>query len=481
LEKAYEKFRCKAASIVVMDPATGEILAMANFPTFDPNRFGAYPSVSWKNRMVNDQFEPGSTFKLVAAAAALEEGLVNEDDRFFCENGAYKTDYGRVVTDHEKHGWLTFREVFGYSSNIGMVKVGMKLGKGLLYKYCKRFGFGDPTGVDLPGEAKGEVRPPVKWSGLSMGSIPYGYEVSASPMQVLAAYAAIANGGLMMKPYLVKALENSDGKVVKEFGPHKLKRVCSAKTARRMTELMKWVVEKGTGTAVALPTYPIAGKTGTAYKFQNGHYSHYNYISSFVGFVPAEKPKFVIYCSLDDPRGLYWGGYTAGPVFKEVAKRALAYDLVPASAPEGNIALDADKRAVPSFVGLTREQCKWLANRDGLRLGFDGKGDHVVAQSQKAGEPLLAEKDTPSKIVLTLGQEAATEAKGVMPDLKGKTKRQALALLSPLGVKVNFKGQGIVKAQFPPAGRSLSPNTPCDISCDLPVTKMAAAPPGGNS
>ena len=368
LAKAFEKYKCKAASIVVMNTSTGEILAMANYPTFDPNDFKDYSSQTWKNRVVNDMFEPGSTFKLVTAVGALEEGIVNEDDKFFCENGAYKTDYGRVVTDHEKHGWLTFREVFGYSSNIGMVKLGAKLGKENLYHYCKKFGFGDLTGIDLPGETPGKLRPLDKWSGLSMTSIPYGYEISSSPLQVVQAYAAIANGGVMMKPYLVRKLENSEGGTVKAFGPKKIRRVCSAKTAKRMTELMKWVVEKGTGVAVALPTYPIAGKTGTAYKFMNGHYSRYNYVSSFVGFVPAEKPRFVIYISLDDPRGLYWGGYTAGPVFKEVAKRALAYELVPAVNPENAIETAGDKRAVPAFTGLTKEQCKWVANRDGLGL-----------------------------------------------------------------------------------------------------------------
>ncbi len=479
LAKAFEKYKCKAASIVVMNPSTGEILAMANYPTFDPNDFKDYSSQTWKNRVVNDMFEPGSTFKLVTAVGALEEGIVNEDDKFFCENGAYKTDYGRVVTDHEKHGWLTFREVFGYSSNIGMVKLGAKLGKENLYHYCKKFGFGDLTGIDLPGETPGKLRPLDKWSGLSMTSIPYGYEISSSPLQVVQAYAAIANGGVMMKPYLVRKLENSEGGTVKAFGPKKIRRVCSAKTAKRMTEMMKWVVEKGTGVAVALPTYPIAGKTGTAYKFMNGHYSRYNYVSSFVGFVPAEKPRFVIYISLDDPRGLYWGGYTAGPVFKEVAKRALAYELVPAVNPENAIETAGDKRAVPAFTGLTKEQCKWVANRDGLGLQFEGKGERVIGQSLAAGVPIPKDEGS-GKIILTLGTPVETEANGVMPDLRGKTKRQALALLSPLGVRVNFKGQGIVKTQFPPAGRAVQANTPCDINCDLPVTKIAAAS-GGNS
>ena len=479
LAKAFEKYRCKAASIVVMNPATGEILALANYPTFDPNDFKDYSSESWKDRVVNDQFEPGSTFKLITAVGALEEGSVSEDDKFFCENGSYKTEYGRVVSDHESHGWLTFREIFGYSSNIGMVKVGAKLGEKNLYRYCKKFGFGDLTGIDLPGEAPGKLRPLDKWSGLSMTTIPYGYEISTSPLQIVEAYAAIANGGIMMKPYLVKRLENAEGGAVKTFSPKKIRRVCTAKTAKRMTEMMKWVVEKGTGTAVALPNYPIAGKTGTAYKFMNGHYSRYNYVASFVGFVPAENPKFVIYCSLDDPRGLYWGGYTAGPVFKEVAKRALAYDLVPAVEPENAIAVAADNRAVPAFTGLTKEQCKWLADRDGLGLKFVGKGERVIGQSETAGVPLPKDEST-ENIILTLGAQAETGTRGLMPDLRGKTKRQALALLSPLGVRVNFKGEGVVKNQFPPAGRTVEINTPCDVNCDLPVTKLAAAV-GGNS
>ncbi|HEY5040309.1 MAG TPA: penicillin-binding protein 2, partial [bacterium] len=241
LQKAFEKYRCKAASIVVIDPKTGEILALANFPAFDPNHFSAYSKETWKNRAVNDEFEPGSTFKLIAAVGALDEGVVSEDDRFFCENGAYKTDYGRVVTDHEKHGWLTFREIFGYSSNIGMVKVSMKLGKENLYHYAKKFGIGDLTGIDLPGEALGKLRALKDWSGISLTTIPYGYEVAATPIQMLMAYASIANGGVLMKPYVVKRLENLDGSVVKEFGPKKVRRTCSAKTARRITEMMKWV------------------------------------------------------------------------------------------------------------------------------------------------------------------------------------------------------------------------------------------------
>ncbi|HVZ80463.1 MAG TPA: penicillin-binding transpeptidase domain-containing protein [bacterium] len=481
LQKAYEKYRCKAASIAVMDPKTGEILALADFPNYDPNHYKDFSTGVWRDRMVNDSFEPGSTFKLIAASGVLEEGVVKEDDKFFCENGAYHTDYGRVVSDHEKHGWLTFREIFGYSSNIGMVKVSAKLGKEKLYEYAKKFGFGTPTGVDLPGEAAGKLRPVSEWSGLSMTTIPYGYEVSASPMQVLDAYAAIANKGVMMRPYLVKRLETPSGQVVKEFKPRRIRRVVSTETAERMTALMRWVVKKGTGTAVDLPAYDIAGKTGTAYKFMNGHYSRWNYVSSFVGFVPAEDPKYVIYVSLDDPRGIYWGGYTAGPVFKEVAKRALAYALVPGK-DEAPVEVDARQGAsIPAFVGLTQEQCKWLAGRNGIRVVFNGKGKRVAVQSATPGSPLPSQDLAHFKVLLTMGEVEEAQAKGPMPDLRGKTKRQALALLAPLGLKINFRGEGVVRSQFPPAGRIVEPNSPCDLACDIPVADTRGLGPGGHS
>jgi hypothetical protein len=236
---------------------------------------------------------------------------------------------------------------------------------------------------------------------------------------------------------------------------------------------------------VALPAYPIAGKTGTAYKFMNGHYSKYNYVSSFVGFVPADDPKFVIYCSLDDPRGIYWGGYTAGPVFKEVAKRALAYALVPSvkAQPEQVVSAHSD---LPSFSGLTRSQARSLAEDRQLTLKFTGKGDKVV--SQTPGPGLAAPNADPSAlraVTLTLGATAdalhtAAGSSGTMPDLRGKTKRQALSLLAPLGLKVTFTGEGIVRNQFPPAGRSLKSYLSCDLSCEMPAVR-AQIPAGGNS
>jgi stage V sporulation protein D (sporulation-specific penicillin-binding protein) len=249
-----------------------------------------------------------------------------------------------------------------------------------------------------------------------------------------------------------------------------------------MTDMMRWVVEKGTGTAVALPNYDIAGKTGTAYKFVGKQYSKYSYVSSFVGFVPAENPKFAIYVSLDDPRGIYWGGYTAGPVFKEVAKRAMAYDLIPPSGVDATAVAAAPlSKTMPSFAGLTPAQCQWLAREAGLQLRFSGKGERVTDQSLKAG--VSFSDPAQEKLVLTLGtpaNAAAPQGNGVMPDLRGKTKRQALALVAPLGIKVNFRGQGIVQNQFPLPGQSVGAAGLCELNCDLPMADSQVSA-GGHS
>lgn len=477
LEKAFLKYRCKAATAVVMDPKTGEILALANYPACDPNHYQDVPVTQWLDRAVNQAFEPGSTFKLVTAVAALEEGVVTEEDRIFCENGRAKFDYGRIVTDHEKKGWLTFREVFGYSSNIGMVKVGQKLGKQGLYKWIRRFGFGQSTGVELPGEALGSVAPPEKWSGISMTSIPYGYEITASPLQVMCAYSAMANRGVMMRPMLVKRTEDAEGNVEDIFKPRVLRKVCSARTATRATALLRWAVQYGTGTAVEMEAYPVAGKTGTAHKVLNGRYSPYNYVSSFVGYVPAEDPRYVIYVSLDDPRGLYWGGYTSGPVFKEVAKRVLAFGRVPGV---GQAPVTQESASVPAFQGLTEAQCRRVAERAGVKVQFSGKGPRATVQSVKAGSKL--DQDAKKvRVRVTMGQIEVAGKGGVMPDLRGKTKRQAIAMLAPLGMKVSFRGQGLVRNQSPAPGLSVSDGAACNLSCETQVALPPSRVKGGGS
>lgn len=325
LEQAYQKWRAKGASIIVMDPMTGEILALANRPTFDSNRFGQAPLEARRNRAVTDTFEPGSVFKIVTAAVALTKGAVRPEDRFYCENGEYWVA-GRLLHDYRPHGWLTFREVIAQSSNIGTAKVAMLLGPGPIYEGMQAFGFGVPTGVGLPGEVGGKVKPPSQWSKPSITCIPIGQEVTVTAMQLAQALSVIANGGYLVKPWVIREIRHPSGAAVKSFKPTVVRRVIPGETVRQMQEILSAVVETGSGKLAAVPGFRAGGKTGTAQKVEpSGVYSGSRYTASFVGFVPAESPRLTILVTVDEPQPLHTGGVVSAPVFKQVATEALAY------------------------------------------------------------------------------------------------------------------------------------------------------------
>lgn len=323
LDNIYKKSRAKAATIIIMDPNTGEILALANRPTFNPEN----PAASFeerRNRAIADYFEPGSVFKIVTAAAALENGIVKESDRFFCENGEYRVA-NHILHDHQSHGWLTFREVMIESSNIGVTKVAQKTGPNLIYKYAKLFGFGSRSGIDLPGEISGSLKHPSQWSKTSIGAIPIGHETGVTVLQLTNMIASVANGGLLYKPYIVKAVKDSHGEIIKEFSPVMLHRVISEDTAQRLKDILAAVVSEGTGRLAALDNFSVAGKTGTAQKIEGGRYSHDKFIATFVGFAPVENPRIAVVVMVDEPRGTYFGGTVSAPVFKNVADKVLKY------------------------------------------------------------------------------------------------------------------------------------------------------------
>ncbi|MBI3333646.1 MAG: serine hydrolase [Candidatus Omnitrophica bacterium] len=325
LDRAYRQHHAKGASIVVMDPRTGEILALANRPTFDPNRFSQAPPDVWRNRAVTDTFEPGSVFKIVTAAVALTKGAVRLDEKFFCENGAYPVG-GHVLHDHQPHGWLTFREVITHSSNIGTVKVAMRLGPDSIYQGIQAFGFGVPTGVGLPGEMGGVTKPPSQWSRPSITAIPIGQEVTVTAVQLAQGISVVANGGLLMRPWIVREILQPSSAVVQGMKPQVVRRVIPSEIARQLREILAGVIEEGTGKMAQVPGYRAAGKTGTAQKVEpSGVYSHSRFVASFIGFVPVENPLLTIVVILDEPHPLYFGGVVAAPVFREVATEALAY------------------------------------------------------------------------------------------------------------------------------------------------------------
>jgi cell division protein FtsI (penicillin-binding protein 3) len=310
---------------VVMNPLTGEILALANRPTFDLNEISQTDGEIRRNRVITDLIEPGSVFKIVTASAALEESVVVEEDRFFCEDGQYRVA-NHILHDHRPHGWLSFREIIELSSNIGVTKVAQKMGEELLYKYIKKFCFGTKLGIDLPGEVEGMVKEPSQWSAVSIAAIPFGHEVGVTVLQLAGAISAIANQGRLMKPYVVREIRDEYGSSVKQFSPKLLSRVISPGSAFRLKEILVGVVENGTGKAARIEGLRVAGKTGTAQKIQpDGRYSHRKFIASFIGFAPADNPKIAVAVIVDEPGPYYFGGVVCAPAFKKICSNVLRY------------------------------------------------------------------------------------------------------------------------------------------------------------
>ena len=325
LAKMYEKYNARGASIIVMDPRNGDILALANLPDYDLNDVTKRPKDAIRDRAINDFFEPGSVFKIVTASAALEEKVVSLDTVFYCENGEYRIGK-RILHDHTPHGNMTFKEVIEKSSNIGTVKAASRLGAAKMCKYMKVFGFYDKTGIDLPGEVIGMNRPLDKWSGVSMYAIPMGQEVTTTAIQLARAIAIIANNGYMVKPRVVKYIADEDGHPLKEFPVKTPQKVISAETATRMRGILMGVVKTGTGKKAAIEDYDVGGKTGTAQKVEpGGVYSHDRFMASFIGFAPVEKPVLSVVVCVDEPRPVYYGGDVAAPVFKNVVDESLKY------------------------------------------------------------------------------------------------------------------------------------------------------------
>ena len=321
-----EQFHAKGGAVIVMDPADGSILALANWPQFDPNSPARATTDSRRNRAVTDVMEPGSVFKIVTASALLEEGLARPDEQVFCEDGNYPTVARHILHDHRPHGWLSFHDVVKFSSNIGTAKLAQRLSPELLYGYIRQFGFGQRTGIDLPGEVGGMIAPPSRWSKLSPYIIPIGQEVAVTPLQMAVMTGVIANGGWRVRPHVVARIQNSDGQIVRDFQAPARIRILKPETASQVEQMLISVVESGTGQLASAKGLTVAGKTGTAQKLEpNGRYSHSRYIASFVGYGPVPDPRFVIVATIDEPRPLYFGGVVAAPVFRRIVEQLAGY------------------------------------------------------------------------------------------------------------------------------------------------------------
>ncbi len=417
LNMAVKKAKAKAGHCIVVNPETGEILAMAVAPLFNPNVFRKHKPAQWRNRIVTDCYEPGSTIKAFLLAAALEKHVVSPQTNFYCEDGAFEVG-NRTIHDTKKHGMMSVSEIVTLSSNIGAVKIGQKLGYERFTEFLKRFGFGTRTGIDLLGETSGFIRPPEDTRPIDRATSFFGHGMSASSLQVTMAMAAIANGGKLMRPYVVKEIRNYRGHVVRSFHPKVVRRVLSKRTAKKVALILEGVVsEKGTAPLAAIAGYRVAGKTGTSHKVdpRTRRYSRRDYIASFVGFAPVEQPKLVMMVSVDEPRGSYYGGSVAGPVFKEVGAWTLN-------------------------VLRVNPQNRLVKENDGLA---------EIRASLWKGAPVAKEE---------------VEDESLVPDFSGKTMREVLKKARVLGLKIALKGTGLACRQTP------RPGVPLEKAGEVSVT-----------
>ncbi len=421
LKAAVEKNKAKRGHCIILDPETGEILAMAIFPFFNPNVFGEYKPQQWRNLAITDCYEPGSTLKAFLAAAALNEECISSQDIFYCEQGKFELG-NETIDDTKKHGWLTFSDIIVLSSNIGAVKIGQTLGYEKYCAYLKDFGFGSKTGIDLIGERSGFVRPIEKTTEIDQATVCYGQGMDASSLQIAVAMAAIANGGTLMRPYVVKAIVDQSGRNVEETKPRVVRRVVSPQTSKKVTQILKKVVtEEGTGSLAAIYGYEAAGKTGTAEKVdpKTKAYSTENFVSSFVGFVPTDKPELVILVMVDEPKPVHYGGLVAAPTFQEVGAWTLHHLRIP---PQIRL---VDKKRSPE---------SWKRTSD--------------------TEPFSKER---------------LEHSGLLPDFTGQSMREVLKEGRALGLSVVLEGTGLAVEQTPRPGSSLEKTKIVKVTFSPPV------------
>ncbi len=405
LESAIVKNRAKAGVAIVVEPFTGELLAVANYPSFDPNNYTKQSKARARNRAIADSYEPGSTFKTILAAAALEENVVGKEDLFYCEMGKYNYA-GRIVHDSHPHGWLPFAKILQVSSNIGFIKVAEKIKKERYFRYIEKFGFGKITGVDMPGEVPGILRKPESWAAIDLATHAFGQGISATPLQVAMAYAAVANGGFLMRPYIVQRVIGPKGEILLANQPHVVRRVISHKTAGLLASMLKQVTsEGGTGIKAALEEFEVAGKTGTAQKADMVHGGYSNKrVASFVGFVPADEPRLVVLVLVDEPEASVYGGVVAAPAFGNIARGALhelavaprKSDLLPIATESSKIPLrraqgngassdaEGESDGAPDFLGLSLREAIEKARGMNVKVKMLGHG-HVIKQHPLPG------------------------------------------------------------------------------------------------
>jgi len=470
LYRTLQESHADSGVVIIMDPKNGQVLAMASAPSFNPNAYGKSTPSAWRLRAITDQFEPGSTFKLVGLSMLLNEGLRKPVDRVFCENGKFSIMH-ETIQDVHGYGWLNLRDVVVHSSNIGMAKSVLSVDRRLLHQYARDFGFGAPTGIDLAGETGGDLPDLRDWSGFTPVAMSFGHNVAVSPLQMANLFCTIANGGSLLRPYVVKEIRDDDNRVLQRAATKVIRRVISEATADTIRNILYQVVERGTGSRAKLPGIEVCGKTGTARMVRphGGGYIRGQYIASFGGFFPKDKPQLVIFVMIDDPKVGYMGGDVAAPCFARIARQIIYQRGIDIEAEPGT-ELDLqfvqdDHRLVPNFIGHPRSVAEDLADEVDLKVKIDGEGEVVTSQSPAAGTQL------PVSATVRLACRDENRAEGVrqVPDVVGLPIRNAINVLAADGIRPVINGSGRVVTQQPPPGRRLRASEQVMLYCESSV------------
>ncbi len=473
-----DTFEADAATIIITNPCTGEILAMAMKPDFDPNNAGGASPESWRNRAITDNYEPGSTFKPIVMSAILEEGLKSPEDMVYCENGKYKI-YDRIIEDVKPHGWLSVANIIKKSSNIGMAKLAKDLDKGLIYRYVRDFGFGVTTGIELPGESSGELKKTIEWSKFTPIAMSYGYEISVTPIQMAMAFGALANGGFLLKPKIYLGVSEDTRLASERVQPEVIRRVISDSTSRTIVRMLEDVVLEGTGRQAFVEGLRIAGKTGTTRKYdpQLRRYTENRFISSFIGFFPAESPQVLVYVMVDNPRKAYFGGEVAAPTFKRILQRIFRVIELEKQIMDRPYLVQQDSNSksiyVPNLLNKRVSVAEEIVEKLKLKLVLENQGDLIITQDPPAGTQV----DPGAQITVrtrdfSLDNNGQHSEYTTVPAVVGLSMREALSRLSERGLRVEIKGTGRVIAQIPEAGRRIRIGARCIIQC-APAVDLA--------
>lgn len=453
LKSGIDRHKALKGTAIIMNPKTGAVKAMANLPTFNPNSPGSSKNENRKNFAVSDMIEPGSTFKLVTAISAVEQNAVEFDEMFETPENGVKIIHGQFMRDHDPLGTLSFTDVIAKSSNIATSEIAMRLKPQTFFQYARNMGFGTPTHIDLPGEESGRLQKPFEWSLVTLPWMSIGYEVQATPIQILQAYAAFANGGDLMQPYVVKSISNEMGETIERTEPHVIRKIAKESTINKLKPVFEKVVsDSGTAGWASIEGLRIAGKTGTAQKYIDGQYRA-KYSASFVGFFPVDEPEYIILVLLDEPRTSIYGGFTAGSIFKEIAKRVSSLGNTIDRSPENKIAGSLDGKTTPSLLGFTFEQARVLVQNLELPYEVNGREGFVTRQTPAPGTEIRG--NTILKLELETAEDPLQENHSTVPNLSGLSMRQATNQLLSAGLDIRTVGSGTVFAQFPTAGEQM--------------------------